>query len=77
MTLLELSRAYRDSAAAIRGRIAELRAWERAEGDPAAAARLQRRIQDLTPLLREARELATLTERYYDRSYHRYEQYTL
>lgn len=77
MTLLELSRSYQASAAAIRGRIAELRARERAESDPETAACLQRRIQTLIPLLREARELANLTEHYYDRSYHPYEQYTL
>ena len=77
MTLLEMSVCYRDSAAAIHGRIAELRAREREQMDPEAAFRLRQRINELTPLLREARELASLTAHYYDRSYHRYEQYTL
>ena len=42
-----------------------------------SAAALRRRIAELTPLLQETRELAALTARYYDRSYHRHERYTL
>ena len=76
MTLLEMSASYRSSAAAIHGRIVELRALERAQADPEAAFRLRRRIDELTPLWREARELAALTAHYYDRSYHN-EKYTL
>ena len=34
-------------------------------------------LEELQPLLREARELAILTARYYDRSYRRNERYTL
>ena len=34
MTLLEMSASYRDSAAAIHGRIVELRLLERAQEDP-------------------------------------------
>ena len=77
MTLLEMSAAYRCSAAAIHGRIVELRALERAQEDAEAAFRLRRRIDELTPLWREARELAALTEHYYDRSYHKHEKYAL
>jgi len=77
MTLLEMSRLYRDSADAICGRITELRALERTETDSEAALRLRRRIDDLRPLWREARELAALTAHYYDRSYHKHERYTL
>ena len=77
MTLLEMSVDYADSAALIRTRIAELRAAERAETDPDAARRLRLRIETLRPLLRETRELAVLTARYYDRSYHKHEKYTL
>lgn len=77
MTLLEMSASYRLSAAAIHGRIVELRTLERAQEDPEAAFRLRRRIDELTPLWREARELAALTEHYYDRSYHKHEKYTL
>lgn len=77
MTLLEMSVDYADSAALIRTRMAELRAAERTETDPQAIRRLQLRIETLRPLLREARELAVLTARYYDRSYHKHEKYTL
>ncbi|WP_325200334.1 hypothetical protein [Oscillibacter sp.] len=77
MTLLEMSASYRSSAAAIHGRIVELRVLERAQADPEAAFRLRRRIDELTPLLREARELAALTAHYYDRRDHKYENRTL
>ena len=77
MTLVEMSASYRSSAAAIHGRIVELRGLERAQADPEAAFRLRRRIDELTPLWREARELAALTAHYYDRSYHKHEKYTL
>ena len=77
MTLLEMSVYYADSAALIRARIRELRTEERRQSDPEAARSLRRRIDELTPLLRECRELAMLTARYYDRSYHKHERYTL
>ena len=77
MTLLEMSFAYQESAAAIHGRIVDLRVRERAQEDPEEAFRLRRRIDELMPLWREARELAALTAHYYDRSYHKNEHYTL
>ena len=77
MTLLEMSVHYADSAAVIRTRIAELHAAERTATDPETARRLLIRAEALRPLLREMRELAVLTARYYDRSYHKHEQYTL
>ena len=77
MTLLEMSAWYAESADAIRQRMAQLRAQERTEADPEAARRLRLRIETLRPLLRETRELAALTARYYDRSFHKYEKYTL
>lgn len=77
MTLLELSVSYRDSEAAIRARIRELRAQLVQEEDPEECWRLKRRITDLMPLLQEARDLALLTAHYYDRSYYRNEKYTL
>ena len=77
MTLLEMSVYYAESAALIRTRIAELTAAEKAETDPIAARRLRLRAETLRPLLREMRELAVLTARYYDRSYHKHEKYTL
>ena len=77
MTLLEMSVYYADSAALIRTRIAELRTAERMAPDPETARRLHIRAESLRPLLREMRELAVLTARYYDRSYHKHEKYTL
>ena len=77
MTLFELSQEYESSAAAIRARITELRTYEQNQTDDESARRVRLRIAALTPLLREARELAHLTAHYYDRSYHKYEKYTL
>lgn len=77
MTLLELSARYADSANAIRSRILQLQALERITPDPEEARHLRQRIEELKPLMREARELAVLTARYYDRSYRRNERYTL
>lgn len=77
MTLLELSAGYQASAAAIRSRMAELRAAVREAKDPETARALRQRMAELAPLLREMRELADLTAHYYDRSYHKHERYTL
>lgn len=77
MTLLELSALYDESASRIRMRMAQLRADAKEQTDPAAAQALRQRIAELTPLLREMRELAALTAHYYDRSYHKHERYTL
>lgn len=77
MTLLELSALYDESATRIRVRMAQLRADAKEQTDPAAAQALRQRIAELTPLLREMRELAVLTAHYYDRIYHKHERYTL
>lgn len=77
MTLLELSVLYAENAAALRARIAQLHAAELAASDPETARRLHRRAEALRPLMREARELAVLTARYYDRSYRKNEKYAL
>ena len=77
MTLAEMSGLYAESAAALRQRIAELRQSVREQEDEAERYALRRRIAELTPLLQETRELAALTARYYDRSYHRHERYTI
>ena len=76
MTLAEMSGLYAESAAVLRQRIVYLR-QSAGEMDGAERCALQRRIAELTPLLQEARELAALTARYYDRSYHRHERYTI
>ena len=77
MTLFEMSAQYHESAAALRTRIAQLRQVERSEADAEAAAAARRRIGTLLPMLRECRELAGLTAHYYDRNYHKHEDYTL
>lgn len=77
MKLLEMSLVYAQNAETIRARIVELQAAERLQTDPDAAWHLQRRIAELTPLLREARELSRLTAHYYDRSYFKHERYRI
>lgn len=77
MTLRELSVQYAGSAEAIHRRIVELRKEEAALQDPEALFHIRRRIQELTPLWREARELARLTEHYYDRSFCAYAYYKI
>ena len=77
MTLAEMSGLYVESAAVLRQRIAELRRSAREQDSEEESRILRRRIADLTPLLQEARDLAVLTARYYDRSYHRHERYTI
>ena len=77
MTLLEMSALYAESAALLRERIAELRRSAREQDSEEESRALRRRIAELTPLLQETRELAALTARYYDRSYHRHERYTI
>jgi len=75
MILMELSLTYRTSAQMLRQRIGELQAERERQADPEEIRRLNRRIVELEPLLREARELAVVTARYYDRGYHKNEKY--
>lgn len=77
MLLSEMSLEYEKSYAAIHLRLKELRAEAKTQEDPQKLARLQARIRDLAPLRREAKELAELTARYYERGYYRNENYTL
>lgn len=77
MTLLEMSVSYAASAEAIHGRIVRLRREARNAEDPESARALELRIRALVPMWREMRELAAVTARYYDRSYHAYACYKL
>ena len=77
MKLSELSPAYRAGEKAILERIRELSERLETAADPEEIAVLRRRIRDLGPLLRQTRELAELTARYYERGYHRSEKYTV
>lgn len=77
MKLSELALSYRSAAAAIGGRIRELRRALARTDDPVEAARLRRRMRELAPLLRQTRELAELMEHYYERGYYRNERYRI
>ena len=76
MTLYQMSFLCREDALRFRMRITVLR--ERARtADSEERLRLTRRILELEQLLRQSRELAELTQHYYERGYHRSEKYTL
>lgn len=77
MLLSEMSLEYKKSQLAFHARIKDLQTAVKTETDPRRAAVLQSRIRALEPLRREARELAELTARYYERGYYRNEKYTL
>lgn len=77
MLLSEMSLEYKKSQTAFRTRIRELRAAAKTVTDPRDASALEGRAKDLEPLCREARELAELTARYYERGYHKNEKYSL
>lgn len=77
MKLSEMSVYYEESGALISARLKRLREELRQEGDPEAAWHLSRRIEALRPMLTQCRKLSTLTSRYYDREFRRYEEYCL
>ncbi|WP_186565302.1 hypothetical protein [Lawsonibacter celer] len=77
MTLLELSVQYHAQAAALRERVAQLRARQERSWDENERLQLADRIRLLQAMQREARELAALTEHYYERGYWRNVKYTL
>ena len=77
MTLLELSLQYHAQAAALRERVAQLRARQERSWDENERLQLADRIRLLQAMQREARELAALTEHYYERGYWRNVKYTL
>lgn len=77
MTLQELSAEYRAHAQALAQRIGQLEERLAQTEDESERSRLQGRIRMLAVMHREARELAVLTERYYDRGYRRSADYTI
>ena len=77
MTLLELSVEYRAHARALDFRICQLQAVLESTENEDQRLMLQERIHMLSTMLLEARELAVLTERYYERGYRRNAKYTL
>ena len=76
MTLYQMSFVYREDALRIRARITALREQAKGEGRE-EQEKLARRIIELEQLLRQSRELAELTQHYYERGYCRNERYTL
>ncbi len=77
MTMQELSKEYRESADLLRERIWILRRKRLQTHDPKELFKLNRRIDELTPMLTQMNELAELTARYYERGYWRSDKYTL
>ena len=71
MTLQEMSHNYAASADAIGERIRQLHQRALTAPDPEEVLCLQRRIRELMPLRRQARELAYHTAHYYDRGWAR------
>jgi len=77
MTLQELSVEYREHARLLDLRICQLNCRLEYARDDSERCQLEERIHMLSTMLREARELAVLTERYYDRGYRRNARYTI
>ena len=77
MTLLELSVEYREHARMLDLRICQLEAVLERTRNEKQRLMLEHRIHMLSTMLREARELAVLCERYYDRGYRRNVKYTI
>ena len=77
MTLLELSVEYRAHAQTLNERLRQLEERLAATRDERERCLLEERIRMLSTMVREARELAVLTERYYDRGYRRNAKYKI
>ena len=77
MTLYQMSFVYREDAVRFRMRITALRQKARAARTKEGAQQITRRIADLQMLARQSRELAELTQHYYERGYYCDERYTL
>ena len=77
MTLAQLSAEYRSHAAVLKTRITQLEQRRQASRTKQERQELDRRIRLLTAMYRDAKELAALTEHYYDRGYHSNEIYKI
>lgn len=77
MTLLEMSVEYRTQARVLRRRITELELCLVETRDRVERLVLEDRIRTLETMWREARDLAVVTERYYDRGYWRNVKYAI
>lgn len=77
MTLLRMAADYRRSGDMIRLRIAALKEAQKQTRDPREKDQYETRIQELSAMYRDIREVALVLERYYDRRYHGNERYRL
>jgi len=77
MTLAQLSVEYRSHAAVLKTRIDELEQQYKRSRSKSERLALERRIRLLSGMYRDAKELAALTEHYYDRGYHSNEIYKM
>lgn len=77
MTLYELSMEYRTQADVLRGRIHQLKTLEAAAQDDTERMLLHDRVRILTSMWRDTRDVAVLTEHYYERSRSRNAKYIL
>lgn len=77
MKLKELAVSYRDSAHSLAMRIAQLKQeWAQTE-DPQVRRVLELRMETLTAMYRETRDVAVVCERYYERGYCRNAKYKI
>lgn len=77
MKLKELAVSYRQSAHALALRIAQLRQERTRTQDPQTRRALELRIETLTAMYRETRDIAVVCEHYYERSYCRNAKYKI
>ena len=76
MTLAEMAREYRLQEDRYRRRILLLKKEKRTLSGQQRLS-MEKRINDLTALRRETREIATLLENYYERSFYKNGHYAL
>ena len=77
MTLYELSKEYRSQAELIHDRLSLVRKLEAETEDEIERGRIHDRIRILSAMWRDTRDVAVLTEYYYERSRGRNAQYIL
>lgn len=77
MKLKELAVSYRESARLLEERIQQLTAELDRTDDGLERCRLEGRIEILTAMFRETRDVAVVCERYYERSYCRNAKYKI
>lgn len=77
MTLKEMSKEYRAQAEVLRRRIGEVTGYRERSREEGERRLLGQRIIMLESMWREARDLAVITERYYERGYRRIDKYRI